>query len=875
MTIQQKTKSISKTDLVLHPEMHCLLTLSQHKANYYLNYIVKNHNTNSPTFFETPNVLQISTWLQNQYKTLKNRKAIVNQQQKLLIIIAIIKKDQPDLNSDERIELAQRLNQIFNQVALMMIAPSSTKSYNITETKTCRDYLNEYKKNLLNMDLIDNIGLAYEVIKAIQNRTITLKHKIIFDNIKDVPTLYYNLYTAISESGDAVAIEQKYKSRVYHHTSLDNYHAIYDFSTWVKTLDPNAKICLAIPSLQTNITTVRRNIYSVFNIDDQNSNYISICSNDKIVNKPIIKANLLLLEIIKPQLKLTTIINIIKNPYLFNENLSLKIDLLAKLQDFESKNEIYISTENIIKELDCYYNKQPNEITKKLINLLNAATSIPIILNLQDMLLNFDNLLKITCWPCVYNDDDITICNKFKTLVNSIKDYASYQEPVTIETALVTFTALINNYRILKDNHNAKIQVLDINETLNRDFTHIWYAYLDDKNFPCKNQYSSAIPPNICDQYKIAYGMNREAIQTTTRLIEQITSNTINIVLNYNSQDCGLSINPSSFIIDYLQKNNKLKLHTVRYDYYPNTNKNTQLQTRPKCNNLPLIANENKIGTYHLKEHQVCHFKAFAKYRLKAFEFESPILGISNKDRGIIIHNVLQKIYHKYSSSSELKLLINNTEYLKKNIKDQLTKFLYQKQFSANKSYIKTESTNLFNIILEYIKIELERPNFTVDALEQKLSITIDNIEINGIIDRIDKIDEHYILIDYKTGKANHNSWFGDTISDPQLPIYALSYKNKTAAVTFAKLNNIKVCYAGIARPEHQFLDTVVKYKDYFENWNELETYWLDNITTIVKSYQTGSTALTVQNPTTTCINCSYQRLCRVWEQYTESEEND
>ena len=93
--------------------------------------------------------------------------------------------------------------------------------------------------------------------------------------------------------------------------------------------------------------------------------------------------------------------------------------------------------------------------------------------------------------------------------------------------------------------------------------------------------------------------------------------------------------------------------------------------------------------------------------------------------------------------------------------------------------------------------------------------------------------------------------------------------------MTFAKLNNIKVCYAGIARPEHQFLDTVVKYKDYFENWNELETYWLDNITTIVKSYQTGSTALTVQNPTTTCINCSYQRLCRVWEQYTESEEND
>jgi len=872
---QQKTKSTNKTNLLINTEEYCLLTLSQHKANYYMNYIIKNNNIGSPTFFETPNVIQISTWLQNQYKTLKNRKAIVNPQQKSLIIMGIIKNDNPTMDHGTVIKLAQSLNQTFNQLTLMMIPQAAIKDHYITDTKTCAEYLNAYENALFREGLIDNISLANEVIQAIQNKTIKLKHKIIFDSITDIPALYYNLYMEISKYGSALNIDQKYSSKLSHHKSLDRFHAIHDFLEWTKTLNKDAKICLSIPNLQTNITEIKRNISNLIGVKSQDTEYISICSNNKISDKPIIKSTLLLLEIIKPQLKIEAIISLIKNPYLFNENLEVKLELLEKLKDIESKNEVYISTEKIINELYCYEDEQPNVITKNLIDLFESIASLPETLSLHEMLISFNRLLEIASWPCTYNDEDLTACNKFKEITGKTKYYSYYHKPDTIETITATFTSLISNYRMLKDNPNAKIQVIDINETLNRDFTHIWYAYLDEKNFPCKNQFSNAIPPSICDKYQIAYGMNNKAIQVSTRLIEQITSNTSNTVLNYNSEDSGLRLNPSSFITKYLNDNNKLELNTTNYNYYPNRNKRPHLQIRQKSNHLPLANNENRIGTYHLKEHQTCHFRAFSKYRLKASDQDAPALGISNKDRGIVIHNVLQSIYNKYRSSSELKLLVHNHDYLHKTIKDHLTTFIYHKKFSANKNYIKTEVKSIFNIILEYINIELQRPNFTVDSLEKKLSITIDNIEINGIIDRIDKVDHNYILIDYKTGKANHSSWFGDTISDPQLPIYALSYRNKAAAVTFAKLNSIKVIYSGIALPEYQFSDISVKYKDYFENWSELETYWFDSITSIVKSYQTGSTALTVKKPNTTCINCTYQRLCRIWEQPTENQGNE
>ena len=260
----------------------------------------------------------------------------------------------------------------------------------------------------------------------------------------------------------------------------------------------------------------------------------------------------------------------------------------------------------------------------------------------------------------------------------------------------------------------------------------------------------------------------------------------------------------------------------------------------------------------------MCNFKSFAKYRLRLSEQEQPSLGLSPKDKGIVIHEVLQKLYNHHKSINQVLISENKENEISLHIENLLSKYLNKKPLSGNKNYISNTKNSLLKMIIEFLKLEKTREKFTVIATEKQHQLKIADMTIKCIIDRVDEVaNNQYLLLDYKTGHATPSHWF-EPLQDPQMPIYSIIYKKEVIGAAFAKINHMQVTYSGIVDPDYQIPGTLTKHKSFTE-WQSILDYWDETITNLVISYSKGSTALTPRD-NTVCKNCDYQRLCRVWD---------
>lgn len=158
---------------------------------------------------------------------------------------------------------------------------------------------------------------------------------------------------------------------------------------------------------------------------------------------------------------------------------------------------------------------------------------------------------------------------------------------------------------------------------------------------------------------------------------------------------------------------------------------------------------------------------------------------------------------------------------------------------------IETEKKQLKVSLTNWIDVEKKRSHdFEVISTEEKHQININRIQFNIKIDRIDLINSNKkIIIDYKTGETESmNSLYKDRLKSLQLPIYACfsnyAYIN---GVVYAKLNRKKYTLNGISREK---LATYVKFNDKknpkIKTWEELLTFWHNEINSIASDYLTG-----------------------------------
>jgi probable DNA repair protein len=279
-------------------------------------------------------------------------------------------------------------------------------------------------------------------------------------------------------------------------------------------------------------------------------------------------------------------------------------------------------------------------------------------------------------------------------------------------------------------------------------------------------------------------------------------------------------------------------------------------------------------GASILKAQAACGFLAFAEQRLYSAAIEPATLGLDPRERGKLVHVVLEDFWRQVQTQATLKRMIRSDRNaaLAQCIDDALAK--YKSGPGWPDAYLNAERQRLMDLLGSWLDFEADqRSPFAVRSLEADLEgVRIGPLLLNVRVDRVDTSlfdgePAGDIVLDYKTGTAKPADWLGERPDAPQLPLYAVVAQQAgdaqpLAAIAFASLRpGEEMGLAGYEAREGVLPKASRLASD---SLDAQIAEWRDTLTSLAEDFYAGNAAVSPKRYPKTCEYCSQRLLCRL-----------
>jgi probable DNA repair protein len=282
-----------------------------------------------------------------------------------------------------------------------------------------------------------------------------------------------------------------------------------------------------------------------------------------------------------------------------------------------------------------------------------------------------------------------------------------------------------------------------------------------------------------------------------------------------------------------------------------------------------LAAGESGGGSRILDLQAKCPFRAFAEIRLGSTPLEEPPGGVDARGRGNVLHRALELIWQALGGQAGLQQAAPDSlaqlvdRALVQALREELPADLGPRALSLEADWQRLAIDRL-------LELERSRPPFTVVGIEQSREATFAGLHLKLRVDRLDRVDDGLVIIDYKTGKAETSQWRGARLDAPQLPLYASLQSQEVAAIAFASVSAQSARFRGVGSGEGiaegivaagKFALTEDKQSGF--TWQEIRDRWSGWLASLARDYAAGQASVDPKQPQT-CRLCHLSTLCRV-----------
>lgn len=185
-------------------------------------------------------------------------------------------------------------------------------------------------------------------------------------------------------------------------------------------------------------------------------------------------------------------------------------------------------------------------------------------------------------------------------------------------------------------------------------------------------------------------------------------------------------------------------------------------------------------GANLLRTQALCPAWAYYRYRLQAVVPDTPLEGLDERQRGSLLHAVLQTFWQCHGAQGAEIFRLWDAAQLAQAIAaavhSGLQAFMADLPMSLSVRQQALEQERLQQLLQQWLAVEAERGQaFEVLACEAQHELNIAGLTLKLRSDRIDRLaDGRQVVIDYKTGGQQAlRGWLGERLSEPQLPLYA------------------------------------------------------------------------------------------------------
>ena len=462
-------------------------------------------------------------------------------------------------------------------------------------------------------------------------------------------------------------------------------------------------------------------------------------------------------------------------------------------------------------------------------------------------------LLQVVGFPGERNldSDEFQTQAKFNETLAEFAKLERVAPAMSFAQALVRLRRLCSDTLFQPETPDAPIQVLGVLESAGIEFDALWVSGLTDEAWPL----AASPDPFIAPALQRKAGIPEASAEATLARGRRITDGWMvaagEVIVSHPMMEADRALLPSPLIAGISLGKPKTETRE-RYRDLIFAARRSEAVPDGQAPALPIKTPRG--GTRILSDQAACPFRAYARHRLAAERLEEPVDGPDARARGQQLHTLMKELWSDLKGSQGIQGDCGPT--IERAAAAAVREAKLEEPFAA------LERKRLAKLARDWLEVERQRAPFAVVAMEEKRKLSVAGLEINGRIDRMDKLEAGgHALIDYKTGRPSPVEWLGARPDDPQLPLYALNAREDIAAVVFARLKTGEMRYMGFSEKK-DVIPGVKPAKD----WDALVEGWKKEVESLGAGFASGDARVDPKRQLATCRYCDLQPLCRVYE---------
>ncbi len=314
------------------------------------------------------------------------------------------------------------------------------------------------------------------------------------------------------------------------------------------------------------------------------------------------------------------------------------------------------------------------------------------------------------------------------------------------------------------------LQIMGILETRVLDFRNLILLSVNDGIMPRISSSGSFIPYNLRRVYGLPTAEEQNAVYAYYfyRLLQRAGD----VTFVYNSASNGLQTGEKSRYLYQLQMESPLEVNELNAVYKMEQGtvqgifieKDEQvIASLRKC-----LGGQYILSPTALDKYLTCPLQFYFRYVAGLKEPEEMAEEVDNRIFGLIFHKSMENLYQPFKGKTMdqkmIEELIKDPDLIENLINDSFNAIYFKSLNKNAKIQFSGKNWLVYNILKKYIirllEIDSKRAPFKIEGLEIPVETIIpvndeDKIKIGGIIDRLDRLNGNFQILDYKTGKTD------------------------------------------------------------------------------------------------------------------------
>jgi ATP-dependent helicase/nuclease subunit B len=431
--------------------------------------------------------------------------------------------------------------------------------------------------------------------------------------------------------------------------------------------------------------------------------------------------------------------------------------------------------------------------------------------------------------------------------------YATALEALDLQARTAVFTA---------PSTGATVQVMGVAEVEGSVWDAVVFLRATDANWPMAERVHPLLPWGLQRSLKMPGGDAGQAAEHALEFTRGILERTGDVLFTSAAENADGTLRPSPLMEELAL--GRVEASTLVGE--AKTEEPIALQHVQDGTALPpLPSTVVRGGARVLKLQAACGFLAFAELRLHANEPKGSEMGLDAGESGSWLHGALQTFWEDVKTQDALRGMTWDE-------RDEMVVWAIEKtmprrvrvESAWDEAYLAVQKERVRVVMQQWLGEELKRGPFEVKRSESEHVLEVGPLTLEVRLDRVDKVEDGFFLVDYKTGQSGHpKQWEGDRPDDPQMPLYALLHEaEELKGLAFARIRaGDEMKWVGV-QAEAGILPKSVANK--VVALPALVQEWKSTLGRLAEEFAGGHAGVKPKSYAVNCVRCGQRLLCRV-----------